>query len=297
MIPPGSAGTRQRWSASLTSVHPRVTARRDPRPRRRRATRRGSCRDHRRLLAGFDTGRTGRPGEAHPPRPRDVAAHGRHVRRRSRRQAVPELHGGDRQRRRRARSSSTPSAATSAGAGGCRNASASATRPRARSSPRARWSSAGTATTTGTSSSARRTGSRARARTRCYDATRRSGYCFFDQVRLSRPAGRRPRDPDVRQGHVQRPQDARARDGPLPGWTDPYYWTLPDQRLLVTGLADGVYRLWADADPGNWFRETNETNNRTWIDVRLTLSTRPPPTVDASSAWRAAGAPSDWRSP
>ncbi len=81
--------------------------------------------------------------------------------------------------------------------------------------------------------------------------------------------------------------------GLSPGWTDPYYWTLPDQRLLVTGLADGIYRLWADADPSDWFRETNETNNRTWIDVRLTLSTRPPHAAvvrvgpAGASGWRA----------
>jgi len=29
------------------------------------------------------------------------------------------------------------------------------------------------------------------------------------------------------------------------------------------------------ADPSNWFREKSETNNRTWIDLRLTLSVRP----------------------
>jgi hypothetical protein len=60
------------------------------------------------------------------------------------------------------------------------------------------------------------------------------------------------------------------------GWSDPYPWALPDQRLDVTGLEDGVYRLWATADPGGWFRETNEQNNLTWVDLRLTLSVSPP---------------------
>jgi hypothetical protein len=64
--------------------------------------------------------------------------------------------------------------------------------------------------------------------------------------------------------------------GLSPGWADPYPWALPDQRLLVSGLADGVYRLWATADPGGWFRETVETNNDTWVDLRLTLTRRPP---------------------
>ena len=70
--------------------------------------------------------------------------------------------------------------------------------------------------------------------------------------------------------------DARAREGLSPGWTDPYFWTLPDQRLLVNGLDDGVYRLWADADPSGWFRESDERNNLTWVDLRLTLTQTPP---------------------
>ena len=44
----------------------------------------------------------------------------------------------------------------------------------------------------------------------------------------------------------------------------------------MNGLEDGVYRLWADSDPGDWFRESNEANNLTWVDVRLTLSVTPP---------------------
>ena len=61
---------------------------------------------------------------------------------------------------------------------------------------------------------------------------------------------------------MQRPQDtlelrwASPRAGPTrtPGRS-------PTSGSSLTGLADGVYRLWADADPGDWFRETNETNN------------------------------------
>ena len=102
------------------------------------------------------------------------------------------------------------------------------------------------------------------------------GYCFFDQVRLRVQPADAPRDPDVRQGHVQRPQDARARDGPLSRLDRPVLLDAPRPAAPRDGLADGVYRLWADADPSDWFRETNETNNRTWVDLRLTLSTDPP---------------------
>ena len=64
--------------------------------------------------------------------------------------------------------------------------------------------------------------------------------------------------------------------GLSPGWQDPYTWTLPDQRLDITGLPDGRYRLVAMADPNNWFRETNERNNTTWVDIELRTSVSPP---------------------
>ena len=57
--------------------------------------------------------------------------------------------------------------------------------------------------------------------------------------------------------------------GLSPGWQDPYTWLLPDQRLDITGLPDGKYRLVAKADPNNWFRETDERNNVTWVDLAL----------------------------
>jgi len=37
-----------------------------------------------------------------------------------------------------------------------------------------------------------------------------------------------------------------------------------------------VYRLWSTADPGGWFRETDERNNLTWVDLHLGLSASPP---------------------
>ena len=53
------------------------------------------------------------------------------------------------------------------------------------------------------------------------------------------------------------------------GWSDPYFWQLEDQSVAVTGLADGRYRLTADADPDNWLTETNEANNETWVVIAL----------------------------
>ena len=45
---------------------------------------------------------------------------------------------------------------------------------------------------------------------------------------------------------------------------------------MVNGLADGVYRLWAVADPKHYFLESNEQNNLTGVDLRLTTTTSPP---------------------
>lgn len=102
------------------------------------------------------------------------------------------------------------------------------------------------------------------------------GYCFFDQVPLE------PRLPDAPKAPVYPSSTCSGESrleldmGLSPGWNDPYQWTLPDQRLDITGLPDGEYRLWAKADPGNWFRESDETNNVSWADIRLTTSASPP---------------------
>lgn len=110
-------------------------------------------------------------------------------------------------------------------------------------------------------------------RLRIYDKV---GFCFFDQ----RPLMTQPADAPSRSRFPKAAcngEDAlEFTMGLSPGWADPYQWTLPDQRLLVSGLEDGVYRLWGSADPGETFRETNESNNLTWVDVRLILSVTPP---------------------
>ncbi|WP_204312910.1 hypothetical protein, partial [Stenotrophomonas maltophilia] len=48
------------------------------------------------------------------------------------------------------------------------------------------------------------------------------------------------------------------------------------QRLDVTGLPDGRYRLVATADPEDWFREVGEKNNSAWALVDLETSSHPP---------------------
>jgi hypothetical protein len=53
------------------------------------------------------------------------------------------------------------------------------------------------------------------------------------------------------------------------GWKDDYFWRITGQRLDVTNLPNGRYRLINRVDPRNWFRETNERNNTTWVDLEI----------------------------
>lgn len=53
------------------------------------------------------------------------------------------------------------------------------------------------------------------------------------------------------------------------GWGDVYSWQLVDQRVDITGLSPGQYRLNTTADKQNWFVESDETNNGTWVDLQL----------------------------
>jgi hypothetical protein len=57
------------------------------------------------------------------------------------------------------------------------------------------------------------------------------------------------------------------------GWGDLYGYTLPDQYIDITSLPDGSYRLWATGDKSNQFLESNDTNNKTWVDLRISGST------------------------
>lgn len=102
------------------------------------------------------------------------------------------------------------------------------------------------------------------------------GYCFFDQKPLDLSLAAAPKVPFFKKDTCSEHGALTLDMGLSPGWHDPYTWALPDQRVDITGLPDGEYRLWAKADPGDWFRESDETNNVAWADLRLTTSASPP---------------------
>jgi hypothetical protein len=53
------------------------------------------------------------------------------------------------------------------------------------------------------------------------------------------------------------------------GWGDAYFYDIAYQWVDITGLRNGRYRLTATADAQNWFRESDDSNNFTWTDLRL----------------------------
>jgi hypothetical protein len=64
--------------------------------------------------------------------------------------------------------------------------------------------------------------------------------------------------------------DLRVKTGLSVGWGDTYPAGIAFQWIDITGLKAGRYRLRAIADPANWFAETNNANNSTWVDLKLT---------------------------
>jgi hypothetical protein len=42
-----------------------------------------------------------------------------------------------------------------------------------------------------------------------------------------------------------------------------------EQSIDITSVPDGQYRIREIADPFDWFEETDETNNETWVDIDI----------------------------
>ena len=100
-------------------------------------------------------------------------------------------------------------------------------------------------------------------------AGNKAGFCFFDnyQYKLSLPGA--PQTVKYPRSVCGTQTSLTLRHGLSVGWGDNYSWSLPDQYIDTTGLPDGTYRLWATADQANSFLESNESNNSTWVDLRI----------------------------
>lgn len=94
------------------------------------------------------------------------------------------------------------------------------------------------------------------------------GFCFYDNYRYGSTQTKvytTATNPPA----CGRQEDLRVTMGLSVGWGDIYNHTLQHQYIDITGLAAGRYRLWATADASDWFRETNNDNNVTWVDLQV----------------------------
>lgn len=92
------------------------------------------------------------------------------------------------------------------------------------------------------------------------------GFCFYD---YERELERGPKKAQYARQSCGKQDDSRIAMGLSIGWGDTYPFNLPGQRIEVTDLPDGRYRLFANVDESGWFREVSRTNNRTWVDIEL----------------------------
>jgi hypothetical protein len=91
----------------------------------------------------------------------------------------------------------------------------------------------------------------------------KQGFCFFDnylfgstQEAYYRGCGN---DPDALQ----------VRMGLSRGWGDRYVAGTVGQYIDITSLTSGRYKLRATADASDWFSESDNTNNLTWLNVKI----------------------------
>jgi hypothetical protein len=96
------------------------------------------------------------------------------------------------------------------------------------------------------------------------------GFCYFDNTPYRLSLAGAPAASVY--GGCGTATDLQVTTGLSVGWGDAYPAGIAFQWIDVTGLKSGRYRLRATADPANWFAESNEDNNSTWVNVRLTRS-------------------------
>jgi hypothetical protein len=95
------------------------------------------------------------------------------------------------------------------------------------------------------------------------------GFCFYDHTH---ELDRGPEEPVYTAHTCGDEDDTELGMGLSSGWNDTYLMSLPGQSIDVTGLPDGMYRLWTEVDEKGAFREVTRDNNRTWIDLEFTMT-------------------------
>ena len=93
------------------------------------------------------------------------------------------------------------------------------------------------------------------------------GFCFWDNVAFSTSLPFAPQSAVYRGCGTA--TDTAVVVGQSVGWGDRYGATIIDQYIDVTGLSPGNYRLQATADAADWFLESDNGNNVTWVDLSI----------------------------
>ncbi len=98
---------------------------------------------------------------------------------------------------------------------------------------------------------------------------RKIGFCFFDTNarRLSLP--RAPNTRRYAESRCGGRSALRTRTGISVGWGDRYPWNFAYQWIDITGLPAGTYTLRSAVDLFDRFVETSETNNCSYVRLRI----------------------------
>jgi hypothetical protein len=95
----------------------------------------------------------------------------------------------------------------------------------------------------------------------------KSGFCFFDNEIFGALTDPVYTGQNSCRGGSSALQTTMGLSG---RWGDLYSANLFGQYIDITGLASGQYRLSVTADLDNWFLETDDFNNSSWVDIQLT---------------------------
>ena len=95
------------------------------------------------------------------------------------------------------------------------------------------------------------------------------GFCLYDSSSYRPSLRGAPEDSVYPRAGCGTKQSLRLRTGVSVGWQDDYFWRIVGQRMDLTNLPNGRYRLINRVDPRNRFRESNDRNNTTWVDLEI----------------------------
>jgi len=95
------------------------------------------------------------------------------------------------------------------------------------------------------------------------------GFCLYDSSRYRSGIHDTPAAAKYPREGCGTKESLILRTGVSVGWKDDYFWRITGQKLDVTNLPNGRYRLINRVDPRNWFQESNDRNNTTWVDLEI----------------------------